>query len=759
MHDMMPDGEKRKGRCAVKARIRAAALAAVWALWLTLVLEGYARGSAGAVLRWAVEAPGMFGMAWGLALGAGLIGLIFASLRARCVYALLLTWGSAMIGLVCRYKMRYRLEPALLSDVHLLSDAWKTVSMLDFQIDVNQILRISAAFALAALACLLVLRRRHERRPAMAACGLALLLILPGLCTFERSGDITRYDLANHALNEGMVYTALAVENQRKSLMRVDYTEEAVQQTYRKLAARITPAQSDDKPNIILILSESFSSGTQFSPWLSLTRDLTPFFDSLSQSCQSGMMFVPKAGGGTSETEFEVLSGMKSQYAANPYSLGLPDLYALPGVLRSKGYHASAIHWYAGVYYNRYHNLRSMGFDTFCTTDTIRVEKETCGMFVSDQEHYASVMEQLRDTPERDFVFVLTMQNHGGYAYDDFTAAYGADVPFTNAFSPETTKVLSNYCWLITQSDRALQAFIGELEAFEEPTIVAFFSDHIAPLGEQVYAEMGKSTAGDAGHLAPYFIWSNGDNVPSTVNLQAWQLGAQVLSAAGLLDDPFFTHVESLRQRGESVSAAHDLLSYDALFGRQYAYDEAGVTPGNEAFAIGGEMVLEGFDAALIADAVYLCPRLGNPDQAWKLSINGQLTDVPCVPADHGDLTLLCVMPNGAREPLNHSNVLTFESAQELLAQSSRARVRTRTIALWDWQSMGSGIVRSPFPAATGAAAALTVDGKRWDWQPLYALKESGQFSTDEAGYVYLLEQDLTRRLVHGEALLHVIGE
>ena len=54
---------------------------------------------------------------------------------------------------------------------------------------------------------------------------------------------------------------------------------------------------------------------------------------------------------------------------------------------------------------------------------------------------------------------------------------------------------------------------------------------------------------------------------------------------------------------------------------------------------------------------------------------------------------------------------------------------------------------------------ALTVDGKRWNWQPLYALKESGQFSTDEAGYVYLLEQDLTRRLVHGEALLHVIGE
>lgn len=743
----------------MKARIRAAALAVLWALGLTLLLEGYARGGVGAALRWAADAPCMFLMAWGLSLGACLLGYAFASGRLRCAYGLTLAWGAAMIGLISCYKMHYRLEPVLLSDVHQLSDAWKTVSMLDFQIDTNQLLRMSAAFVLAALVCLLLIRRRTKRFKSLAAAGLALLIALPGLCTFENSGDITRYDLANHALNEGMVYTALAVENQRRSLMRVDYSEEAVQEACRLIEAETAAVSSHEQPNIILILSESFSSHAQLAPWLSLTRELTPFYDSLAASCQSGMMYVPKAGGGTSETEFEVLSGMKSQYATNPYALGLPDLYALPGVLRSKGYHASAIHWYAGVYYNRYRNLRAMGFDTFSTADTLRREKENCGMFASDRAHYQSVMKQLRDTQERDFVFVLTMQNHGGYAYDDFTAAYGADVPFTNRFTPETERVLANYCWLIGQSDEALSDFIGELEAFDEPTIVAFFSDHIAPLGEGVYAEMGKSTAGDAGHLAPYFIWSNVENTPSEVNLQAWQLGAQVLSAAGLLDAPFFRHIETIRQAGEGGSAVHDLLSYDALFGRQYAYEALGVTPGNEGFLIGGEMVLEGFSAAPIADAVYLVPRLSNPEQAYKLSVNGQLTDVPFVFADSGELVLLCVMPNGAREPLNHSNVLAFESAQDLLARSRPAQVRTRAVSLWKWQRAGNGMVRSPFPAATGEAIALTVDGERWDWQPLYALKKSGQFSTDSAGYVYLLESDLTQQLLHSDALLHIISE
>ena len=53
---------------------------------------------------------------------------------------------------------------------------------------------------------------------------------------------------------------------------------------------------------------------------------------------------------------------------------------------------------------------------------------------------------------------------------------------------------------------------------------------------------------------------------------------------------------EELTAAAES-EPVYDLLSYDALFANQYAYDEGGLSPENEDFQIGGKMTLEGFDA------------------------------------------------------------------------------------------------------------------------------------------------------------------
>ena len=75
--------------------------------------------------------------------------------------------------------------------------------------------------------------------------------------------------------------------------------------------------------------------------------------------------------------------------------MGLPPVSSLASVLRDRGYEATAIHWYNGVYYNRYHNLRMLGFDSFFTLDTTVTPFEKKGMFVSDEEHYRAILHQL----------------------------------------------------------------------------------------------------------------------------------------------------------------------------------------------------------------------------------------------------------------------------------------------------------------------------------------------------------------------------
>ena len=728
-------------------------LAPLCLLWL---LEGFSRGDAGSVSSWAVSQPLLFGMNYALYAAPCLLLCLIPSRRARLCSLLALGLICALLGIVNRYKIFYRMEPLLFSDVTQLADARQAAAGLSLDIDYVEIIIVAGVFAVLFAAAGIGMRGRSRCGALLPLLGALLLAVLPPLSTFALANGRERYDMVDQARTDGTLFTAIAMENHRRSLMRgVNYDEQAVRDAYRALMEEAPKAAADDPPNIIVILSESFADEAWLRQYLDLDGELTPFYNQLTESCRRGRLYVPKLGGGTSETEFEVLTGLRSQYVVNPYSMGLPPVSSLASVLRDRGYEATAIHWYNGVYYNRYTNLRMLGFDSFFTLDTTVTPFEKKGMFVSDEEHYRAVLHQLSETEGRDFIFCLTMQNHGGYDYDDFRVTYGAQTPFSNQVSDRAAAILTNYCWLLEQSDSALEGFLTALEKVEEPTVVVFFSDHIPPFGTDVYEELGVPTAGDAGHLTPYFIWSNTGNEAGETNLYAWQLGAYALTLAGVNDDPFLAYVERLRQASAEVSpdeltgdigsdAAYDLLSYDALFGQQYAYDEGGLSPENEDFQIGGRMTLEGLDAAEVAGAVYLRPKLAIEGQAWKLEVNGAQRDVSCVEADQGELTLRCVMVGGDGKLLNQSNAITCQSAQELLEESGELPMETWPLWESDYEPAGDAwyqtcrIYKSvdTFPAPGGTA--LTADGGRWQWQPTYGLSRAGQYAVDDEGHVWL---------------------
>ncbi len=693
----------------------------------------------------------------GIWLGICLVLSFFRSFRIRLGATVLLAFLSAMIGVVNRYKILYRVEPALFSDFLQIGDAMQAAQGLNLSIDFAQAGAVTAAAALLMLLALLCRARRKKRRYALPAAGLALLLLLPPLCTFEHVNGRTRYDLVDIASTEGVLYTAIAVENQRLSAMRIDYDEETVRSRYREMEAN-APAESAMRPNVIVVLSESFTDSAWLGARMPLAYPVTPFFDGLIQTCQSGMLTVPKVGGGTSETEFEVLTGMRSQYAVNPYAMGLPPLHSLAGVFQSRGYDTSCIHWYYGVYYNRYNNLRQLGFQSFLTYDTAYV-RDTRGMFVSDEAHYGAVMEQMRRTPQSDFVFVLTMQNHGAYDYDDMRVSYGAENLLLGEWPEEVQLTASNFGWLLRHSDMALEGFIRTLEAFEEPTVVIFFGDHIPPLGNPVYRALGVNLSEPEAYQTPYFIWSNVGNVPVRRDLYAWQLGSEALSAAGI-SDPFFHYVGGLSGPGDT---AHDLLSYDALFGRQYFYDEAGVTPGTQEFHIGGEMEVVSLQTACIQNAVYIRPVLKIPSQRWSLMVNGQPCGAGWIAADMQDVTLQCVLQSPGGTRWNEAEPMRFSSASELVSQSQPWPYELSALDA-GWEQAGAKgsctLWKSRAPYSVNTVTALTQKDQRLDWQPVYGLSRRNQYGVDEEGFVWLcLAQNEDPNAWEEPALLYVFEQ
>ena len=208
--------------------------------------------------------------------------------------------------------------------------------------------------------------------------------------------------------------------------------------------------------------------------------------------------------------------------------------------------------------------------------------------------------------------------------------------------------------------------------------MVVFFSDHLAPLGTDVLTEIGLPISGDEAHWVPYFIWSNyGGIQPGETDLYAYQLSPYVLTELGLCDDPFFAYVESLRQAGVNSDETYDLLSYDALFGEQYAYQLGGYSPVSPDYQVGGSMEITSVEALAIGSQICVRPRLGNLYQAYTLLVDGKPVKGNILPARDDPFTLCCVMQDASGKEYNRSQTLHFDNTEQLLASAQPMECQT----------------------------------------------------------------------------------
>ena len=693
-----------------------------------LFYEAFARSSLPETFAWIGRQPALFLVNYGVISALFWLFAVFRSDRFRAVLSLLLTAVFGLAGCVSHYKAQYRLEPALLIDIFQVQNAKTVLEEFPLAIRWLPILLLALGTVLTTVGvCFLLRGRRARRLTPWPVLGLFLLMTLSPMCAFQNGLSSAQTDLVAYARADGGVYTMLAVERARQKNAYFDYVPEDARQAYEEIRGYAVP-DAEETPNIIFVLSESFTNQAHLGKYLDFTEPITPFFEELTQYGISGEIRVPKQGGGTSETEFEVLTGMPVQNAIAPYTMGVPELHSVAATLRERGYQSTALHWYTAVFYNRYKNLRQLGFDEFYTTDTTVTPFRKVGDYVSDEAHYASILQTLRSTEKKDFVFCITMQNHFPYNQQTDSAP-----PFSNQLTEGSQRTAANYCRLLQESDRALRDFVQRLSEFEEPTLLVFFGDHIPPLGKDFYEEIGMPVDTEEGYLAPFLIWSNQESIaPEKVTLRAWQLGAYALAQAGITGDPFFMYVEMLRAAGiNDVDDRYRLLAHDALYGEQAAYEAAGFQIVSENWQVGGEMKLLDVDARQIGDRIYLLPRLANSQQAFRLSVNGQKLDDWCIKPTEEPITIECIMANSRGVVFNRSNAITFDSTDSLLAQAKEGK--SLLVPLWEEKYTISDEKSGYFVVETrrqfsAQAGALLLGGERLAWQYAYALRGAGLF-------------------------------
>lgn len=267
------------------------------------------------------------------------------------------------------------------------------------------------------------------------------------------------------------------------------------------------------RPNIILIMNESLADFSLVGN-VNFNEDPLPFIHSLTENTIKGKDYVSVFGAGTSNSEFEAMTGNTMAYfpsGSNVYQQFMHDsTFSLPSYLKELGYVCNAVHPSSGANWNRIATYKSMKFDQFITIEDFK--KPEYVRYISDKESYKKVIELYEKKGDKPmFLFDMTIQNHGGYLTNTNwkNPIYVEDSYYTEA---------KEYLSATKVSDDAFQYLLDYFSKEEEPTIICMFGDHFPSIETEFYEELlGKPQSQwelediQKRYAAPFILWANYD--------------------------------------------------------------------------------------------------------------------------------------------------------------------------------------------------------------------------------------------------------
>lgn len=481
---------------------------------------------------------------------------------------------------------------------------------------------VAAGLAIAALASVYALYRgwlfwRKNRPPMAWRFRLSRLAVaVPALAFFVSIMDYASFSWVrdrlqivpvmwdqkeNYASNGFAIAFALNVPMAKVAAPPL-YTDDVLDGIVDSTPAAL--AMPDEKPDVIMVMSESFWDPTLL-PQTTITPDPLPHV----RKVRSGSMFSPEFGGMTANVEFEALTGFSNAflpYGSIPYQQYVRGpVPSLATFFQSQGYETTALHPFEGWFWNRKNVYDAFGFDRFYSIENLPPMKSR-GPLVSDESMTDEIIRLADRTDRPFFTFAVSLQGHGPYEPNRY-----ADSPIrVDSVAGYATQLsIRSYSEGIADADRSLKRLMDWASKRERPTMIVFFGDHLPPLNLG-YTETGflkdpvpaRREAPDALALhreTPLVIWSNktgtmadvGSISPSLIPLKLFQTaGIEHPYYTGFLGrvDASYNVIERHLLVQTDGSAKPDwsrekmidplindfrLLQYDSMFGHKHSTD------------------------------------------------------------------------------------------------------------------------------------------------------------------------------------------
>ena len=459
-----------------------------------------------------------------------------------------------VVSLISYFKMMFRAEPVVWADWHLLGETGDVVAGYNFYIPRQFYKSLLGVWLLALLNGWFSPRWRSWHWRLSWALSLPLLLwaaLWSGTDwkkTWQQAVPDYNFNAQAPELSDEFGFLAYFVAHSLPTAIvaPADYNQAtmarllATAQTFTPpKSSLVCPPADSPAPDIIFVLNESFADLINY-PGLNFATDPTPTFSYLQRTGRHGRILVNTRGGGTSETEFEIMTGLA--HSLNPLNSTAfvqfikRPLPALPAWLRAQGYQTAAIQPDHAWFLNADVAYPLLGIDTYLSLETFDHPRLLANQ-VADSEVTAKIKQWVGERDDRpQFIWVTTMENHGGYEPKKFPADYyhDLDYEYTPADGVPLTdgqrQALDNYIIGLRDADTMLQELIEFYQNSTRPAIIVFYGDHFPGFD----AAMTDILSGRDQLLldsAPFVIWDNFSS-PSAQDygtISAFQLSPLVL--------------------------------------------------------------------------------------------------------------------------------------------------------------------------------------------------------------------------------------
>ncbi|MCR5795023.1 MAG: LTA synthase family protein [Solobacterium sp.] len=440
-----------------------------------------------------------------------MLELIFYALSGSVRFSIITdTAISAVFGIVNMFVKEYKGSPLLPWDVLSIRTAGNVAASFEYTANSELVFSVTL-FVLIAFLALIAQKRELKFRKWCRAVSLCVFLAVSGVF-YLTEVPAKVFGAAPDFFNQTRGYEMMGafaeffVNTKYLSLKKPDgydaasleaKIDEAVGEdtvTITETALSETPG-SAQKPDIIVIMNESFSDLSVIGDFQT-NKAYMPYIDSLKdeENVIQGNVYVSTIGTGTSNTEYEFLTGNPMAFlplGSNAYQLYVDD--TLPGMVSSvkdKDYTALTFHPYYESSWNRVSVYGHMGFEDFISIEDLKTYVKV-RRFVSDMWDFNHIIDMYeeRDPSKPFFLFNITMQNHSSYEkkYANFQETVhleglSRDYPLTD-----------QYLSLINTTDNAFRTLVEYFAKCERPVILLMFGDHQPFIENGFYEEvMGK---------------------------------------------------------------------------------------------------------------------------------------------------------------------------------------------------------------------------------------------------------------------------